>query len=164
MTLDDVRPVVDMSNYVWPSKDMYQVRIHIPYDDLNDTPYLDYFEETEVGFVFEHEADDEVNRTHCHMYFFGLKKARTTVDGFFRGKLRGNGDFSVSQTCGKKKRPLDLVGAWCYGTKEKLLEPKLVKGLSPEEQTWLRIEAIEFWKRISDARNATQKKIEIISR
>ena len=34
--------------------------------------------------------------------------------------------------------------------------------LGGSPQTWLQIEAIEFWKRISDARNAPQKKIEII--
>lgn len=164
MSIDDITPNVDAMRFEFPQKECFQVRIHREYDEIKDM-LEDYVAQSAIAFGFQHEADEEVSRTHCHTYYFGLKKAKNTVDKYFRSRFTGgNADFSVSQTCGKKKRPLDVVGAWNYGTTEKLLEPTYTHGLSEEEIKYLRLQAIEFWNKIKAARAKPkgQNTVEII--
>lgn len=149
-SLDGLRPEIDAMRFAFPSKEQFQVRIHREYKFIENT-FQDYIDNSVISFGFEHEADDEVSRTHVHHYFFGLKRTRQTIDAYCRRYYSTNSEFSVSQTCGKKKRPLDVRGAWIYGTTEKLLEPKWTRGLSEDELMWLRMEAIDFWNKIKES-------------
>lgn len=147
--------------FVFPARYNWQVRIHRDFYTVKDI-LNDYFEQSEIAFVFQHDADNEVNRTHCHSYMFKLNKQRSTIDGYLRKRYKGNEDFSVSQTCGKKKRPVDVLGAWCYGTTKNLISPSYVKGLTETEQEFLMKEAKEFWDKMAEAEKSRQKAIELV--
>lgn len=145
----------------YAKNEKYQIRIHKTFEEI-DNQFAKYKYESSKSFGFQHEADEEVERTHCHLYFFGLKKHRTTVDQFMRERFKGNSEFSVSQTCGKNKRELDIVGAWIYGTTEKLIEPKFTHGLIEEEILYLQYKAEEFWTSYRKAQEAKKKTFEIM--
>lgn len=111
----------------------YQVRIHRTYDDVG-TSLLQFSDKSNISFTFEHPADEEVSRIHIHQYNFDLSIKYDAISARIKKLgLKGNSDFSVSGTCGKDKRPLDLSGAWMYGSKFGTIAPKYVKNLTPEQ-------------------------------
>lgn len=94
------------------------------------------FEKCEKGFVFQHPEDEEVARTHVHGYMFNPTISRKTVSEQIAKKLglKGNTDFSTSDKCGKKDpRPIDISGAWTYGSKFATIAPSFQKNISPVE-------------------------------
>jgi len=153
-----------MSILAWKEfhkNEKYQIRVHREFDEL-DNFFCKYRYDSELSFGFQHEADDQVSRTHTHLYFFGLKKRRNTVDDYVRSRFKGNKEFSISQTCGKDKRELDVVGAWIYGTTHELLEPRFTHGLSEGNIAALKQHAQEFWEKLEQKAAAGIKSFEIM--
>lgn len=162
LSLSIVRMAIDPLRFIIPRQYCWQVRIHRDYFTVKDV-MTEYLEQSDIAFIFQHDADDEVSRTHCHVYCFNLRRQRSTIDGYLRKRFnKGNGDFSVSQTCGKKKRPLDVIGAWIYGTKEEAIEPSYTKGLNESEIAFLKQEAVEFYQKLNEARKSRDKALEIV--
>lgn len=161
-TLDDVTPNVDLMPYTWPRNQMWQLRISRSWEELKDQYYIQHYLNTaKQSFIFQHDADDDVKRTHCHIYLFGFGLKKQSIHEYLKKYLSGNKDFAMSQTCGHKKRDLDIKGAWTYGTTDKYLEPVFTNNIQPDVLTWLRIQAIEFYNKINEAKE-TKKGVEII--
>lgn len=110
------------------------VRIHLPYVDVSGA-LAKWCNMAETSFVFQHEADEEVSRTHIHAFMFGLPLERKTLSGYIKKEfnLIGNKDFFTSEKCSKvDPRPIDLSGSYCYGSKWDTLEPLFLKIISPD--------------------------------
>lgn len=107
----------------------YQVRIKRPWSDISGV-VKSLSDKSEQCFVFEHYPT-QVSKTHIHCYLFDMRiKYDAIADRIKKFGLKGNSDFSVSGTCGKDRRPLDVSGAWTYGTKPEAMRPVWVKNIS----------------------------------
>jgi len=111
-----------------------QFRIHRAWCDVSGV-MVSLLEKCEKGFVFQHEQDEEVARTHVHGYMFDTTVSRKTLSEQISKKLnlKGNTDFQTSDKCGRKDpRPIDLSGAWVYGSKFATTEVSYTKNISTE--------------------------------
>lgn len=138
----------------------YQLRVHRPYDDIAIS-LLQFSDKSQTSFAFEHPEDDEVKRTHIHYYCFNMTIRYDAITARLQ-KLDlkgGNTDFSVLGTCGgkKNKRPLDISGAWVYGSECGTLAPKWVNNLSPHQVEELQVYARQFAKRDNNKQAAPQQ-------
>lgn len=84
-------------------------------------------------FVFQHDPDTSEQRVHCHAYYFHNQiKRKSFAEGLTKA-LQLNGDYATSSSCSPKDpRPLDLSGAWCYGSKWGRYAPSFMKNISPD--------------------------------
>lgn len=116
-----------------------QFRIHREFSDVSGF-VVSLFNKCEKGFVFQHPPDEEVQRVHIHGYLFEPTVTRKTLSEQIAKKLnlKGNTDFGTGDTCGKKKLPLDVSGAYCYGSKWDTIAPNFSKNISPVELEELR--------------------------
>lgn len=111
-----------------------QFRIHRSWSDVSGIVVSNFFSKCEKGFLFQHEADEEVARQHVHGYLFGLSIKRSSLSEQIATKLNlnGNADFFTSEKCSKSNpRPLDISGAYCYGSKFNTIAPLFLKNISP---------------------------------
>lgn len=118
-----------------------QFRIHRPYSDVSGV-VIKLFDKCKSGFVFQHEADEEVNRQHIHGYMFEPSISRKTLSEQIGNKLslKGNTDFFTSDKCSRKDpRPIDLSGAWVYGSKFGTVAVSFLKNISPDQVDELRV-------------------------
>lgn len=114
-----------------PDYKHYQLRIHQSWEDISGV-IISLAKKADKGFAFQHNADTEVSRTHCHIYLFDLNlKYDAISDRIKKLGLKGNTDFSISGACGESRRPLDVSGAWIYGTKCEQLRSVWVQNISP---------------------------------
>lgn len=140
----------------------YQLRIHRSWEEAR--PVLNQFIDIcDKAVVFEHPPDDEVKRIHVHGYFFNITLKDDAVrDRIKKHGLKGNTDFFVSGQCGKDRRPLDLSGAWQYGTKQDAMRPVFTKNISPaiseELQDYARRIYAKYGKNISPAASQGEQK------
>lgn len=112
-----------------------QFRIHRDFSDVSGV-VVSLFDKCEKGFVFQHPADEEVNRTHIHGYMFEPTIIRKTLSEQIAKKLnlKGNAEFFTSDKCGRKNpKPVDISGAYCYGGKWDTIAPVFMKNISPDE-------------------------------
>lgn len=122
-----------------------QIRISLPVDDavkLID----DYIVRCDKVLAFEHEADEDVSRTHSHFYLFALPLRRP--DDAVRDHLRkhlGKTEYMVGLTAGKAKRELTPEKAYQYGTTSSLLVPRITKGFDTEEIKDFAADAAKFY-------------------
>lgn len=125
----------------------YQLRIHRPYDDVASS--INQFSQlSKISFTFEHPPDDEVKRIHIHQYNFDMSIKYDAISSRVKKLgLKGNTDFSVSGTCGKDRRPLDVSGAWVYGSQCGTLMPKAILNITPDQIEQLNEYARRFVKR-----------------
>lgn len=109
-----------------------QIRISLPVDDavkLID----DYVGRCDKVLAFEHEADEDVSRTHSHFYLFALPLKRP--DDALRDHLRkflSKTEYMVGLTAGKAKRELTPEKAYQYATTSSLIAPRVSKGFTEE--------------------------------
>lgn len=132
-----------LSDLSMPMNPAIQFRIHREFSDVSGV-VVSLFEKCEKGFVFQHPEDEEVARTHVHGFLFSPTITRKTLSEYIAKKLflKGNTDFYTSDKCGKKdKRPLDLSGAYCYGSKWDTIAPSFIKEISQTELAELKIYA-----------------------
>lgn len=111
-----------------------QFRIHREYKDVSGF-VVSMLEKCTEGFVFQHPEDEEVNRLHIHGYMFGPFISRKTCSEQIAKalNLKGNTDFFTSDKCSRKSpKPLDLSGAFCYGSKWDTIAPVYLKNISPD--------------------------------
>lgn len=109
----------------------YQVRIHRRWDET-ETVLKKLSDISDHSVVFEHPPDEKVKRIHVHAYFFNLNLKDDAIrERLKKTGLKGNEDFAVSGQCGDDRRPLDLSGAWTYGTKPEALRPVFTNNISP---------------------------------
>lgn len=108
-----------------------QVRISRLWNDTMDliTELDKYSKET---IIYSHEADENVNRTHFHMFMFGVSRSEDTIRNYIRKYIEDKSDWSFSKTCGKKPdvKPIDY-DAISYGSKGRL-DPVYIKNIPQE--------------------------------
>lgn len=109
-----------------------QFRISLPYLDVSQH-VIKWAELAEKALVFEHEADKEVSRTHIHGYFFGYQLQRKTLGENIKKAFNlGSRDFATSEKCSRSDpRPIDLSGAYCYGSDFNTNPVKFARNISP---------------------------------
>lgn len=119
------------------------VRIHMPYTDVSGQ-LVQWCDMAQTSFIFEHPADEEVNRLHIHAFLFDFPIKRKTLSGYISKtfNLKGNTDFFTSENCSRTDpRPIDLSGSYCYGSKWDSIAPLFAKFNSPDTMDKLRIYA-----------------------
>lgn len=108
----------------------YQIRIKRRWCDISGV-IKGLSSKSDKCFAFEHYAE-QASKAHVHCYVFNIKlKYDAISDRVKKLGLKGNQDFSVAGACGKDRRPLDVSGAWTYGTKPEALRPVWVENISP---------------------------------
>lgn len=114
----------------------YHIRWSRPYRDLSGA--IAYIERHSTQLVVvEHEADDEVQRTHIHMYVVGLTCTKETLKNQFKKAFPGvdKSDYIHKTTYEdretKEEKPIDK-GLMTYMSKGSL-EPSYIKGITMEE-------------------------------
>lgn len=113
----------------------YAVRVSRPYDDLSGIISL-WADRSQTVIVYEHSADEEVNRTHVHMLLMDvevkderLKRIAHSIDS----SLAGNKDWSFKLT---ETENLDKY--IIYMTKG-IYHPSFVKNFSQDRLEELRL-------------------------
>lgn len=100
--------------------------------------------------AYEHECDDNVARTHTHVYFTGYTATRDTLKKLIRENhpaIKGNKDLSI-----KAANMGDQAKIICYMSKGKL-EPKFYRGID-----WLTIQNYtKEWKALEQPKNLKNK-------
>lgn len=74
-------------------------RITRPYSDLSGV-FSEWTKDCEYLFVYEHDADEKVNRTHCHLLLIGSKrdnKGIKNISSYKKLQLKGNEDHSYKK-------------------------------------------------------------------
>jgi len=117
----------------------------------------------ETVFMFQHPEhplpDGTMRAIHTHAYMFETNCIRETVRDRIKTLFSLKGEtFETSNTCGKKfkNRPMDLSGAWCYGSKFATIAPFFLKNISPEQVEQLNEYARKLGKTLSDKSPTTQ--------
>lgn len=137
-----------MEAYLIPGKDV-QLRVHAPYEQVYEALMQgDYIQRSAKVLMFEHDADEEVNRTHCHIYFFGLplKRPDDALRDYFKALQYKKDDYFASTKCKKGARDLTPQGAYTYGAKAQALVPKFTKGFNDEQIASMAQEAKRFYE------------------
>lgn len=123
-----------------------QVRVSLPYDEAMAL-LSDYLDRSRQALAFQHDADDEVSRTHTHIYLFGLPLSRP--DDAVRDHLRkhlAKTEYMASISAKKGTRELTPEKAWQYATTSSLLEPKFTKGFAEDELKDFAAAAAKFYE------------------
>lgn len=124
-------------------------RITRPYSDISGTLSA-IARSCSVLVAYEHECDDNVSRTHTHVYFTGYEATRATLSRSIKKDfpgMKGNKDLSI-----KVANMADAPTIICYMSKGKL-EPKTYKGID-----WLSIDAYkQQWKEMVKPKNLRNK-------
>jgi len=103
-------------------------------------------------FMFQHPKEGKCKRIHTHGYLFETNVIRET----FRDRLKkafslDKEVYETSNYCGKNdRRPLDISGAWCYGSKFATIAPFYLKNISPVQVEQLNEYARTMRKTYSD--------------
>lgn len=84
--------------------------------------------------VYEHEADNEVSRTHCHIYFFNWGLSEQTFRKRFAQLFHRieKTDFAISTTAGRSKGIITLQYAVKYASRDGALTHKLCRGFDSQ--------------------------------
>lgn len=113
-------------------------RVSMPYEDLKEAFQL-IADEVEKLVVYQHEADEDVNRTHCHFYVVYPHSTDTLKNRFKRTlpttSKRGNSLWAFN-TEYKEYHTLKVipVGPSCITYMSKgVLEPSMMKGFTQAE-------------------------------
>lgn len=140
-----------------------QFRISREYKDVSGV-VVSVFEKCEKGFVFQHPADEDVNRVHIHGYLFNPTICRKTLSEQIAKKLnlKGNSDFATGDRAGKSKNILDISGAYCYGSKWSTIAPQFIKNISPDLVDELKNYSRKMGSQYNIARNSVTNEITII--
>lgn len=109
------------------------IRISRPYDDIFD--WVDAIESSKLA-VYEHEADDEISRTHIHMLVIGCKIKPDSLKTRFK---KAYGDIDKTDWSFKTATDDKFITYMSKGH----LAPKLTKGYDVAEIEKLTAEWIE---------------------
>lgn len=113
---------------------MLKIRVSRTYDELSKTPKKDecfikkLSDACDVCVVYEHEADESVNRTHIHAYVENPKVSTDTMKNWVK-KTLGVTAFPKNDWAFPVANDRGFI---TYLTKGKLT-PKFVKGISDDE-------------------------------
>lgn len=114
----------------------FQVRVTREFSEeiVNRASQIAAYGSCTEWFVYEHEADAEVNRTHCHMYFFNYGLKEDSFRNHFKVVFPDidKKDFAISATAGRRKGPITFQYAIKYASKDGTLTVKHVRGFSIE--------------------------------
>lgn len=108
-----------------------QIRISRSYDEVKEL-VTDIEKISQQMVVYQHDSDEDVNRTHIHIYAYEVSLSEDTIRNRIKKVIIEKLDWSFSKTYGKRPdiRRIDM-GAISYGSKGKY-DPVLVKGISDE--------------------------------
>jgi len=100
------------------------------------------------AFTFEH-PQSPTKCTHTHGYVFGSISAYKTFQGNVKTAFSLKAyDYETSKTAGTLKVPLDVSGAWAYGSRFATVAPKYLKNISPDQVEELNDYARKLFQRI----------------
>lgn len=142
-----------------------QFRVDRHVNDVSGT-FSRIFKPCDQAFLFEHPPTPQ-KATHIHGYLFNVSiqvpSFRKNVKEAFSMKPN---DYEVSDKCGESKQPLDMSGAYAYGSKFDTIAPSFIKNISPDLLEDLRMYARELGKTIQSARESRKdvKKVKIIDK
>jgi len=105
----------------------YAVRITRPYKDL-----VEFFDRFETAVVYQHDADTEVKRTHCHALLIGVSVSTDTMKNWVTksiGLRPSKSDWAFVSKLKSKPITEDFI---TYMSKGKL-EPSYIKGFTQEQ-------------------------------
>lgn len=104
-------------------------RITIPYAEIGAGFLEGLAELSDTLVIYEHEADEEVSRTHCHGLMLGCKRGQDTIRNKYFKNIYAKQDYSlVAKTLNKVIDKKFIT----YMSKGKL-NPKYCKGVSDIE-------------------------------
>lgn len=135
-----------------------QFRVDRVYADISGTmDTWDELSKCHTAFAFEHPPTAK-KTTHTHGYLFGTISAFKTFQGNVKKafSLKAN-DYETSKTCGEgaNKRPLDISGAWTYGSKFATIAPKYIKNISDTQVEELNDYARKLFTQIHGKQHST---------
>lgn len=70
----------------------YAIRLSLPYADISGIFEL-WSNRSTKGVIYEHEADDEVKRTHCHIGLIGTDCKAEALKRMFKGRTGKGNEF-----------------------------------------------------------------------
>lgn len=132
----------------------FQLRVSYPYAHVKNH-LAKILEKTQFFFIFQHDKDNEVNRTHIHAYLFNCSYAGISIRTHLKNVgYSGNADFSLGQKAGQGREPLTVAGAWRYGTTvdlqppihHNISDPRIVRFLAEDAESYY-----EDWRREENA-------------
>lgn len=84
--------------------------------------------------VYQHEADEQVNRTHLHVYYFDWALGEQSFRNRFKEVFPDveAKDFAISTTAGRGKGAITINGAVKYSSKDGTIKNKVVRGFDAE--------------------------------
>lgn len=84
---------------------IFQVIMHKEYNDISGMPWNRW---ADRKLICQHDADDEIPRTHCHIMLDGVKVGAEAIKKYIRNSgLGGRGNYGVHTVTQKHKLPYD---------------------------------------------------------
>lgn len=112
---------------------VWQVVLHAPYDDIK---VLKLEECADNILICQHEADDGVNRTHCHVMLDGVKVSDEAIrKRINKHGLGGRGNYAIIQRYKSEAYDTDKLGV--YVLKGKLANMKQTSYESQKISAWV---------------------------
>lgn len=94
---------------------IFQVIIHKDYNDVSGVPWERWADRI---LICQHEADEEIKRTHCHIMLDGIKVGVEAIGKYIRNSgLGGRGNYGIHTVTQKTKQPYDRDKLAPYMTK-----------------------------------------------
>lgn len=117
----------------------YQLRITRPYSHVLEASInvIAAFGGSIEWLIYEHEADEQVSRTHVHCYIFGWAYTHETFRKRFREQYEdlAKTDFAISTHAGRERGPVTINGAVRYASKNGTIHFKKCQGFNEETIT-----------------------------
>lgn len=122
----------------------FAFRITVAYEELG-LALLSLYDMSERIAIYEHEADEDVNRTHIHGLIMGCCRKEDTVrTKFFKGKYEATDYELKTKFQDRNKRWWPVDDKYITYMSKGRLQPQYVKGYSFEETEEFRKQWIDF--------------------
>lgn len=136
----------------------FAFRITVAYDDLG-LGLLALYDMSEKIAIYEHDADEDVNRTHIHGLIMGCNRKEDTVrTKFFKGIYESTDYELKTKYQDKNKRWWPVDDKYITYMSKGRLQPQYVKGYSFEETEEFRKQWVDF-SALKTARESSGTKV-----
>lgn len=126
-------------------KKIWQLIIHRPYEDISGLPFDRW---CESKLICQHDADDKIKRTHCHIALIGVTVCEEAIRKLVVSRgLGGRGQFGIHTVSQEQRVAYDLEKLAVYMIKGEIANVKLS---SYEE--FVHVIWAKKWVRIPDAK------------
>jgi hypothetical protein len=119
-------------------------RVSVTYDELG-LALLSLYDMSEKIVIYEHEADEDVSRTHLHGLIMGCNRKEDTVrTKFFKGKYESTDYELKTKYQDNKKKWWPVDDKYITYMSKGRLHPQYVKGYTNEEIEEYRTQWVDF--------------------